>query len=145
MNDLILKTITKMLLPFIQMYGVYVVLHGHVSPGGGFSGGAILGASLILYIIVFGLKQGEKKLPHDVSLFIESGGVAWYMIIGLVGIYVTGSYLSNQQAGFFMGEAGKLLSAGMIPLITIGVGAKVASTMITLFTTIVKEQKNGTH
>lgn len=145
MNDLILKTITKMLLPFIQLYGVYVVMHGHVSPGGGFSGGAILGASLILYIIVFGLKQGEQKLNHRTSLLIESGGVAWYMIIGLIGLYFTGSYLANQDAGFFMGEAGLLLSAGMIPLITIGVGLKVASTMITLFTTIVKEQKDGAH
>ena len=70
MNDLILKTITKWLLPFIQLYGVYVVFHGHVSPGGGFSGGAILGASIILYTIVFGLDKGEKKLPHQISTLI---------------------------------------------------------------------------
>lgn len=145
MNDLILKTITKWLLPFIQLYGVYVVFHGHVSPGGGFSGGAILGASIILYMIVFGLDKAEKKLPHHVSTVIESGGVAWYMIIGLIGLALTGSYLANQSAGFFMGEAGALISAGMIPLITIGVGMKVASTMITLFNAIVKEGNHGTH
>ena len=145
MNDLILKTITKWLLPFIQLYGVYVVFHGHISPGGGFSGGAILGASIILYIIVFGADKGEKKLPHQTSLIIESGGVAWYMIIGLIGLAITGSYLSNQNAGFYIGEAGALISAGMIPLITIGVGMKVASTMITLFKAIIKEQEHGTH
>jgi len=140
MSDLILKTITKMLLPFIQLYGVYVVLHGHISPGGGFSGGAILGASIILYTIVFGLKQGEKKLPHNVSLVIESGGVAWFVIIGLVGLYFTGSFLSNQSAGFLTGEPGSLLSAGMIPLITIGVGLKVASTFVSLFNKIIEEK-----
>jgi multicomponent Na+:H+ antiporter subunit B len=140
MNDLILKTITKMLLPFIQLYGVYVVLHGHISPGGGFSGGAILGASIILYTIVFGLKLGEKKLPHNISLMIESGGVAWFVIIGLVGLNFTGSFLSNQSAGFLTGEPGALLSAGMIPLITIGVGLKVASTFVTLFNKIIEEK-----
>lgn len=145
MNDLILKTVTKWLLPFIQLYGVYVVFHGHVSPGGGFSGGAILGASIILYTIVFGLDKGEKKLPHQISTLIESGGVAWYMIIGLIGLAVTGSYLANQSAGFYLGEAGALISAGMIPIITLGVGLKVASTMITLFNSIVKEKQNGTH
>jgi multicomponent Na+:H+ antiporter subunit B len=140
MNDLILKTITKMLLPFIQLYGVYVVLHGHISPGGGFSGGAILGASIILYTIVFGLKLGKKKLPHNISLMIESGGVAWFVIIGLVGLYFTGSFLANQSAGFLTGEPGSLLSAGMIPLITIGVGLKVASTFVTLFNKIIEEK-----
>jgi multicomponent Na+:H+ antiporter subunit B len=143
MNDLILKTITKWLLPFIQLYGVYVVFHGHISPGGGFSGGAILGASIILYIIVFGMDKGEKKLRHQTALIIESGGVAWYMIIGLIGLAITGSYLANQNAGFYLGDAGALISAGMIPLITIGVGMKVASTMITLFKAIIKEQEHG--
>jgi multicomponent Na+:H+ antiporter subunit B len=66
--------------------------------------------------------------------------VAWFVIVGLVGLYFTGSFLSNQSAGFLTGEPGSLLSAGMIPLITIGVGLKVASTFVTLFNRLIEEK-----
>ncbi|PKM70436.1 MAG: sodium:proton antiporter, partial [Firmicutes bacterium HGW-Firmicutes-18] len=56
MDDLIVKNITKIVTPFIQLYGIFIILHGHISPGGGFAGGAIIGASLILYTLAFGLE-----------------------------------------------------------------------------------------
>ncbi len=139
MDDLIVKTIIRLIVPFIQLYGIFIILHGHISPGGGFSGGAVLGASIILYTLSFGLKKASKKLPHKVSQVMESGGILWYMFVGLLGIIFGGSFLANKGAGFFMGEAGNLLSAGIIPLLTIGIGIKVASTMVTLFHTIIEE------
>ena len=139
MNDLIVKTIVRWVIPFIQLFGVYVVLYGHVSFGGGFSGGALIGASLILHAITFGLKASQKIMPHSLSQWFESMGILWYIALGLVGIVTVGSFLSNKSGGFLMGEAGQLLSAGIIPLLTIGIGIKVASTMITLFQKLVEE------
>lgn len=140
MNDLIVKTIVRWVIPFIQLFGVYVVFYGHVSFGGGFSGGALIGASLILYAVTFGLKASKKMVPHKRSQWMESLGILWYIALGLVGILTMDSFLGNKSAGFYMGEAGQLLSSGIIPLLTIGIGVKVASTMITLFQKIVEEK-----
>jgi len=139
MDDLIVKTITRLIIPFIQLYGIFIILHGHLSPGGGFSGGAILGASIVLYSLSFGLEKASKKLSHETSSIIETAGILWYIVLGLVGIFMRGFFLTNRGAGFPMGEAGGVISSGMIALITLGIGAKVASTMITLFHTIIKE------
>ena len=114
-------------------------LHGHVSPGGGFSGGAIIGASIVLYTLAYGLPRGHEKVPHRTAQKIETGGIFWYALVGLIGIGAGGSYLANKFSGFPMGQTGSLLSAGMIPLVTIGIGLKVCSTIITLFHTMIEE------
>jgi multicomponent Na+:H+ antiporter subunit B len=139
MDDLIVKTITKIITPFIQLYGIFVILHGHLSPGGGFAGGAIIGASLILFTLAFGLEESYKLLPHSVTSKIESGGILWFIGLGLIGMFMNGAFLANKTAGFPMGQIGSVLSGGLITLATIGIGLKVASTMITLFHTIIEE------
>jgi multicomponent Na+:H+ antiporter subunit B len=140
MDDLIVRTVTRIVVPFLQLYGIYVVLHGHLSPGGGFSGGAILGASMVLCTLAFGLEKTEKKFGHRLSALLESGAILAFVLIGCVGILAGHTFLTNQRAGFFMGEFGSLLSGGMIPLISIAIGIKVASTMVTLFHAIIKEK-----
>jgi multicomponent Na+:H+ antiporter subunit B len=140
MNDVIVKTITRLIVPFVQVYGIFIILHGHVSPGGGFSGGALIGTSLILYTLVFGIKKGEKKFSHRASEFAESGGIFLYAFIGLLGIIFAGTFLTNIGAGFPIGNPGTLFSAGMIPILMIGIGIKVASTMITLFHILIEEE-----
>lgn len=133
-DDLIVKVITRMIVPFILLYGAVVVLHG-----GGFPGGAILGSTVVLYSLAYGLEEGYERLPYGISKIMVSGGVFWYAIIGMVGIAVGGNYLDNKYAGFPMGKAGSILSAGMIPIITIGIGIKVWTTVVTLFRTIIEE------
>jgi multicomponent Na+:H+ antiporter subunit B len=133
MNDVIVKSITKIIIPFAQVYGIFIILHGHISPGGGFSGGALIGSTLILYTLVFGLKKGEKKFSHRASEFSESGGIFIYVLIGFIGLIFGGSFLTNIAAGFPIGTPGEILSGGMIPILMVGIGIKVASTMISLF------------
>ncbi len=140
MNDIIVKTITRMVVPIIQVYGIFIILYGHVSPGGGFSGGAMIGTSLILYTLVFGLKKGKKKFSHRVSEIAESGGILLFIGVGLIGMVAVGRFLTNIEAGFPIGEPGALLSAGMIPILMIGIGIKVASTMVTLFHILIEEE-----
>lgn len=139
MNDIILKTITKLLFPFILLFGFFIIMHGHITPGGGFSGGAIVSAGFVLYTLTYGLHAAEAKLPHHILKLVETAGVLWYILVGLVGAVTIGSFLSNASAGFPLGEAFSLLSSGMIALLTIGIGIKVASTMITLFRTLIED------
>jgi len=139
MPDLILREITSLLLPFIQVYGVYVIMHGHLSPGGGFAGGMILGVSFVLYILVFGLDSCLNKVPHRLSSVMESLGTLWYAAVGLLGVLRGASFLMNKNAGIGLGTPGELFSSGLIMIITIGVGLKVASTMLSLFYTLIEE------
>lgn len=140
MDDLFVKVTTKMILPFIQIYGIYVIIHGHLSPGGGFSGGAIFAASIVLYTLAYGLNKGQKRMPHNISSKIETGGILFYIAIGFVGILYGYPFLTNKAAGFPMGELGKVLSAGLIPMVTLAIGLKVMSTIVTLFHTMLEEE-----
>jgi len=140
MNDIIVKSITRIIVPFVQVYGVFIILHGHISPGGGFSGGGLIGTSLILYTLVFGVNKAKKKFSHRASEIAESGGIMIFIFVGLIGLFLAGRFLTNREAGFPLGEAGMILSAGMIPILMIGIGIKVASTMITLFHILIEEE-----
>lgn len=139
MDDLFVRVITKMILPFIQIYGIYVIIHGHLSPGGGFSGGAIFAASIVLYTLAFGLKSGQKRMPHEISSKIETGGIVFFILIGFSGILFGYQFLTNKAVGFPMGELGSVFSAGFIPIVTIAIGLKVMSTIVTLFHTMLEE------
>jgi len=142
-EDIVVRSVARIIVPFIQLYGFYVIFHGHLSPGGGFAGGAIVASSMILYGLSFNLEAGSRKLRHDVSTVLESGGALWYLLIGLFGILVGGQYLTNLGAGFYRGVPGQLFSSGMIFLLSMGIGAKVASTMITLFYSLSGGEDSG--
>ena len=103
MEDIIVRYITRIILPFVQLFGLYVVLHGHLSPGGGFSGGAIIGASMILYALAFNLSAGSKKLSHDASSALESGGALLFAGMGIFAILLGTNFLGNKVAGIPIG------------------------------------------
>ncbi|MBT9167831.1 MAG: Na(+)/H(+) antiporter subunit B [Syntrophomonadaceae bacterium] len=145
MEDIIVRYVSRIILPFVQLYGLYVVLHGHLSPGGGFSGGAIIGASMILYALSFNLAAGSKKLSHDVSSILESTGALIFAGMGLISLLLGANFLANRVAGIPLGTPGNLFSSGSIAIITFGVGIKVASTMITLFFSLIEEEHSHDH
>ncbi|NLI61618.1 MAG: sodium:proton antiporter [Clostridiales bacterium] len=140
MRDFILKRVAVIILPLMSIYGFYVILHGHVSPGGSFAGGIIVGLSFITYSTVYGLERGKVKLPERILTLVESYGTLWYGIMGIVGILKGAPFLSNKLAGFNLGEPGSLTSGGLISLLGIGVGIRVASTIITLFYAMGEEE-----
>lgn len=140
MNNRLLHTIVKLLLPLIIVYGVFIVLHGHLTPGGGFSGGAILGTALVLYGLAFGQEASLKIFPESVSKYLESGGVLAIVVIGLIGLFVGGYFLSNAAIGIPLGTPGDLLSGGIIPLLMIAIGLKVGSTLMTLFNALLEDE-----
>jgi multicomponent Na+:H+ antiporter subunit B len=140
MKDFILKRIVAIILPFICIYGFYVILHGHVSPGGSFAGGIIVGLSFIVFSTIYGVEKGRKKLPEKILVWTECYGTLWYGIMGMVGIIKGAPFLANKLAGINLGKPGTLFSGGLISLIGIGVGIRVASTIGTLFFTIMEKE-----
>jgi multicomponent Na+:H+ antiporter subunit B len=140
LKDFVLKRMVVLLLPFMQVYGLYVVFHGHLSPGGGFAGGIIIGLSLICYTIVLGVEREGEGIPERILALIEGFGSYWYGAAGLLGIVQGASLLISRGADIPMGQVGNLLSGGLTLIVTLGVGVMVASTMVTLFYSLAEEE-----
>jgi len=129
-EHVVIRTVSKMLIPFIQLFALYVIAHGELGPGGGFQGGVILGASIILYVIAFGLEEGRKRVSETTSDVLNSVGVLIYAGIGLLCLLAGGAYL--EYTSLPLGT--KKLASGLgIYGIEIGVAITVAAVMITIF------------
>ena len=129
MHNLILKVVSKFLIPLIMLFALYVQFHGDFGPGGGFQAGVIFSAAFILYTIVFGLDAAKKIIPLGVLKVLASLGVLIYAGTGIAGLLLGGNYLeygvlaSDKLAGQHIG----------ILVIELGVGITVASVMMIIF------------
>ncbi len=117
----LLNSASSILISIIFLFGVYVFLNGHLTPGGGFQGGAIIASGVVLLLIT----KPNKKVNILVFTIIESISGFAYVGIGVFGIILAGGFLDNRILP--LGEFGTLLSAGMIPVINILIGLKVGA------------------
>lgn len=131
--SLIVKTITRLTVGLIILYGVYIVLHGHVSPGGGFAGGVIIALSFIHLMLAYGKELAFKKLSMGWASFFESIGALMFLGIALLG-FTGGYYFLNFIS---KGEPFKLFSAGIIPLCNIAICFKVGAGLFGIFAALV--------
>jgi len=137
-DDIILKTLARILVPFIQLYALYVIMHGHHSPGGGFQGGVILAASLILLMITYGIKDTQKRISEKAVAVFSSSGVFIYAGIGVVCLFLTGNYLDySKLAKLLHVDPAQARSLGILG-IEIGVGLAVMAVMFSVFFNISK-------
>jgi multicomponent Na+:H+ antiporter subunit B len=127
MKDTILKEISKIVIPFIQIFGVYIIFHGHLSPGGGFAGGTVIGTSFILYRIVFGMKEAQKKLSYTKLMRIISISLIIYGVLKGYSFLIGGSHLHLPEPG--IGIPGKVFSGKYLLPLNILVGTVVSITM----------------
>jgi multicomponent Na+:H+ antiporter subunit B len=126
-----LRVLSLVLVPLLIALGAYLVLHGQLTPGGGFQGGVVLAAGP-LAIMLAGRYLALKRVAPDWALeALESIGAASYALIGLGGLIFAGVYLKNFLP---LGTTGKLLSAGMMPLNSIAVGLEVTGAFLLTWT-----------
>lgn len=129
-DDKILKGSAYLLCPLIFIFGIYIILNGQLSPGGGFSGGAILGAGMILYVSAFGFTQTGRFFNEHIYKIAKISALLTYGLIGSY-YYITGA---NGIANHIpLGRAGAILSGGIILPINIAVGVEVACTMYAFY------------
>ncbi len=131
----ILNTASQVLVPIMILFGVYVFINGHLSPGGGFQGGAIIASGLVLMFIA----QPKKEIGHKLINIIESISGVGFVLMGLAGVLFAGGFLDNNVIG--LGKFGTLFSAGAIPIIYIFVGLKVGSELTGIALSL-KENQN---
>lgn len=129
-NDVILQTVAKLLVPPIFIFGIYVILAGHLGPGGGFSGGAVIGAGLILYQNAFGFAKTEQFFTAKTYRIMSFGALACYSIAKSYSFYTGANHIESVIP---LGNPGAILSSGLILLLNICVGIVVAGTMYTFY------------
>jgi len=118
----IVKTIVKLVVPPIILFGIYIFLHGHLTPGGGFPGGVIVASSFILLTLAFGRKVAFQKLKMSTTSILESAGDLIFLSLAVVGMIVGGWFFVNFIP---KGYPLRIISAGFIPLANIAIGMKV--------------------
>ena len=124
----ILLTGSTLLAPMIIIFGIYIFLNGHLSPGGGFQGGAVIASAMMLLF----LADTSYKINHTVFGWIESLSGFTYVLIGVLGLVIMGAdnFLDNRLLP--LGEFGTILSAGAIPVIYTLVGLKVGTELASI-------------
>ncbi|MBN1794459.1 MAG: hypothetical protein JW844_05790 [Candidatus Omnitrophica bacterium] len=134
--SLIVKTVTRWIKGFIFLFGIYIVLTGHLSPGGGFAGGVILASSFILLTLAFGKEVALSKLSKNMASELDSIGALMFLTIALLGMCCGGAFFVNFLHRSHPGEAFRLLSAGNIMLYNIAIGIKVGASLFMVFVII---------
>lgn len=117
----LLTTGARLLVPLIALFGAYVALNGHLTPGGGFQGGAVLASAMLLIL----LADPARRFGHALIARIEATSGLAYVAIGVAGALFAGGFLDNRILP--LGQFGSLLSAGAIPLIYALIGLKVGA------------------
>jgi len=130
----ILRIASDLLFPLLIVAGLYIVLHGHLSPGGGFQGGVILAAAFFLPV----LARPSQPLKHSTLSVVEGLAGTAFIVIGLLGLIDGGAFL---QPLLDKGVAGELLSAGSLPLLYLAVGLKVGAELAGLLSMLNQEEK----
>jgi multicomponent Na+:H+ antiporter subunit B len=130
--SLVLYTGCRLLFPLILVFGSYIFIHGHLTPGGGFQGGAIIASGFLL--IYLGCR--EKRINRIASNLAESLGGLTFVVIGLLGLVFGSYFLLNFLP---KGIANTLFSAGVTPIIYIAIGFKVGSELASIIDNLIEE------
>ena len=131
---LIVKTITRLTVGLILLYGVYVVLNGHLSPGGGFAGGVIVALSFIHIMLAYGRDVVMKKLSLSYARAMSALGILIFLSVAAMG-FINGPFFTNF---FFKNKVPlNLLNEGSIPLYEVGIALVVGGGLFAIFAALV--------
>lgn len=130
----IVKTIASAAFPFVMMYGLYVIAHGHLTPGGGFQGGAVVASALVMMLVAFGSIWTMGKIKEKQLSLFESLGAISFILLAFLGLGFGAVFFNNFMAntGFLFGmpvsygeTAANFNTGGVLPLMNFAVGLKV--------------------
>ena len=130
------RNLTVLLVGPVLLFGIYVVTHGQLTPGGGFQGGVIVATALLLVYLAGEFRKLARIAPHRMIEVAEAAGAAGYIAIGSVALFSGLPFLQNVLP---LGKTGDLFSGGMVPWIDLTVGLEVAAGFLLLLVTFLEE------
>jgi len=128
--SIIVKTVTRWVVAFIFVYGVNIVVYGHLTPGGGFAGGVILACAFALLVLAWGKNRSFEILPYGAAKSFDSAGAIAFLVIALLGILsVQGVFFSNFIQKSVPGTPLRIFNGGIVPLCNVGIAIKVCASL----------------
>ena len=143
-GNIIVETVARVMIPFIQLFGLYVITHGAGGPGGGFQGGVVFASAFILYVIAFNLTDGGARFPESGNIILSSLGLYIYAGIGLLAIFFTLGAAQYLNYGFipFTSHFEENRALGM-DFVEIGIGITVMAIIVSIFFDLVQKDGDG--
>jgi multicomponent Na+:H+ antiporter subunit B len=141
-ENVIIKTICRILIPFMQLFAIYVLMHGHYSPGGGFQGGVMMGASFILLVIAYGLGEARRRISLKALTIFACLGLFIYSGIGALCLLMGGNYLDYGKLPLPLSSTPFIRAMGILG-IEIGVFFGVMAIMICIFLALASYDTEG--
>lgn len=129
-GDPVMKEVTRILFPTAALFGLYMILNGHLSPGGGFSGGTIIGACLILHAMAYGGEHTRLFFSERVFIIVKVSTLLLYSVI-MIYFFICGA--NELGWNIPLGTIGNIFSSGHILVVNIAVGFEVACTMYGMY------------
>jgi multicomponent Na+:H+ antiporter subunit B len=139
MTTVVIRTICRVLVPFIQLFGLYVIIHGPVSPGGGFQGGVIAGTSMILLALSYDLSTAEARASYKIRIAMDSIGSLMFAGIGLIALLAAGVFMDFDVIPLPMPPAE--VRGIMILLIGVAIGIHIMALAASLFLHLAEEHE----
>jgi len=135
----IVRTISNVIFPLITIFGLYVIAHGHLTPGGGFQGGAVVASGCIMLLAAYGSAWAFERIKEKRLTAFESLGAVWFIGVAFLGLFVGGIFFANFLVGLKLFDnftlfgnipvVGSTLAdintGGVLPLMNFAVGLKV--------------------
>ncbi|MCL0098292.1 sodium:proton antiporter [Dehalococcoidia bacterium] len=137
MTTVVIQTVARVLMPFLQLFGLYIIVHGPVSPGGGFQGGVIVGASIILLALSYDLSSAEDRASHKVRIIMDSTGALLFAGMGLLCLLAGGVFLEYGVIPLPMVPA--KIRGLMILLVGVAIGIHIMALATSLFLHLAEE------
>jgi len=137
-RNLVVSIAVRAIIPFIFLFGIYIIMFGHYSPGGGFQGGTILAACLILLRLALGKNATYKKFPPRMGIIIGAIGMLIYIGTGLVAMLAGGNFLDYSFLPFPVSEAERRYYG--ILCVDIGIALAVFGVLISIFDSLTREK-----
>jgi multicomponent Na+:H+ antiporter subunit B len=142
-EDVIVETVSRLMVPFIQLFALYVIIHGAGGPGGGFQGGVIFGASFVLLVIAFGIVKAGDRFPEAINTAFFSLGVYIYAGVGLLCIILSLGAAQYLNYGFLPlpvhFEERRALG---VDLVEVGIGITVMAVITSIFFNLVWKRES---
>ena len=138
-KSIIVQTVCSLIIPFIQIFALYVIFHGHYGPGGGFQGGVLLAVSIILQRLYLGEEASFKRFPKALAPSLSAIGMIIFGLAGVLPMLAGGSFLDY---GYLVipGVSGAELRSLGILIVEIGIGLAVFGTLVLIFDNLIGER-----
>ena len=137
--DIIVTNTVRLLIPVIQIFAFYVLAHGHVSPGGGFQGGVVMGASFIMIALSWDLEKALALFPMDRCFIVAGLGIVLYGGIGLLSMFLGGEFLDYAELANILPVSREMARYHAMLGVEIGVGLTVTAIMFALYANLSTE------